>query len=69
MSPIPKLPREIRIERGWTQNFVAELIETSGAAIADWEAGRHEPKVSSLEKWANALGYEIELMLKEPANV
>ncbi len=69
MSIIPKLLREIRIEKGWTQNYVAGIMDISGENIARWERGETSPTLNSLEKWAAALGYEIDLHLKEPANV
>lgn len=68
MSTIPKLLREIRIEKGWTQNHLAGKMDISNENIARWERGETSPTLNSLEKWAEALGYEIELMLKEPAN-
>lgn len=69
MSPIVKLLREIRIEKKITLSNLARNLGTSYGNIADWERGVHEPKVSSLEKWAEALGYEFDLHIKEPANV
>lgn len=69
MSLLVKLLREIRIEKKITLVELARDLGTSYSNIADWERGVHEPKISSLEKWADALGYEIDLHLKEPANV
>jgi len=63
MSIIPKLLREIRIEKGWTQNYVAGIMDISSENIARWERGETSPTLNSLEKWAAALGYEIDLML------
>lgn len=63
MNHIVTLLREIRIEKKITLVELARDLGTSYGNIADWERGIHEPKISSLEKWAAALGYEIDLML------
>ena len=63
MSIIPKLLREIRIEKGWTQNYVAGMMDISGVTAVGRVRGETSPTLNSLEKWAAALGYEIDLML------
>jgi len=40
--------------------------------VANWERGVYIPTLANAIRWAEALGYEFELMLiqtKEPANV
>ena len=37
--------RKIREELGWTQKFVAELVQdTTAAHISEWETGRRTPQ-------------------------
>ena len=64
-KPLHTLLREIREERGLTLTEVADRINTSASNIAHWERGINEPRITSVERWASILGYELELMLKE----
>ena len=63
MSPIPKILREIRIEKALTQAQLATMVGTSPTIISEWENYRADPLLTSLERWADALGYELDLML------
>lgn len=69
MSPIPKILREIRIEKALTQAQLAIMVGTSPTIISEWENYRADPLLTSLERWAAALGYELDLHIKEPVNV
>jgi transcriptional regulator with XRE-family HTH domain len=58
-----------RSEAGLTQAQVAERIGTTQSAIARLEsgAGRHQPTIATLRKYAQALGCRLELRLvREP---
>ena len=63
MNPIIKLLREIRIERGWTQEELSAKLGKHVNQITVWESGRANPRPDSLLAWADALGYEFDLML------
>ena len=63
MNPIIKLLREIRIERGWTQEKLAAKLGKHANQITAWESGLTNPRLDSLLLWANGLGYEFDLML------
>ena len=69
MNPIIKLLREIRIERGWTQEELSAKLGKHVNQVTVWESGLTNPRLDSLLAWADALGYEFDLHLKEPANV
>lgn len=69
MNPIVKLLREIRIEQGITQEALAIRVGKHVNQIGLWEAGVTNPRLDSLTVWANALGYESDLHLKERADV
>ena len=59
-----------RAAAGLTQAQVAERIGTTQSAIARLEsgAGRHQPSLGTLRKYARALGCRLELRLvKEPS--
>jgi transcriptional regulator with XRE-family HTH domain len=54
-----------RAESGLTQAEVAERIGTTQSAIARLESaeGRHSPSIATLQKYAKALGYKVEVRL------
>lgn len=54
--------RRIRQERGLTQKQLGELVGASEAYIRAYESGRRNPKPSSLEKIANALAVNPEVL-------
>lgn len=69
MSEIPNLLRQIRLEKNITLAELSTAIDTWPKTISEWENNKVSPMLNSLERWANALGYEFDLHLKEPANV
>ena len=54
--------RRIRQERGLTQRQLGELVGASEAYIRAYESGRRNPKLSSLEKIADALSVNPEVL-------
>lgn len=54
--------RRIRKDRGLTLKELGELVGVSEAYIRAYESGRRNPKPSSLEALANALGVNIEVL-------
>ena len=61
-----------RAETGLTQAEVAERIGTTQSAVARLESpsGRHSPSVATLQRYASALGYRLEVRLvKQRARV
>jgi len=61
-----------RVESGLTQAEVAERAGTTQSAIARLEsaAGKHSPSIATLQRYAKALGYRVQVRLvKEPEPV
>ena len=54
-----------RLATGLTQSEVAARCGTTQSAIARLESGarRHSPSIATLQRYANALGYSVELKL------
>lgn len=50
---------------GLTQGEVAKRVGTTQSAVARLEsgAGRHSPSIATLQRYASALGYRLELKL------
>ena len=51
--------REARAKRGWTQDALAEAVETDRAYIGNLETGRRNPSFSTLVRIADALGVRV----------
>ena len=51
----------VRARSGLSQRAIGEAAGTSGPTVADYEAGRKEPRLSTLSRIAQAAGLEIEL--------
>jgi len=51
--------RAAREKRGWTQQTLADESGIARANIARLEAGRHEPKLETLSRVAQALSVEV----------
>lgn len=59
-----RLLRELaarRVELGLSQKIVAKLMGTTQPALARLERGEIDPKLSTLERYAEALGVSISL--------
>jgi predicted transcriptional regulator len=53
-----------RQDLGLSQTEVAARMKTSQSAVARLEAGEMDAKVSTLQRYALAIGYEIEFSLR-----
>ena len=56
---------ERRVALGMTQTEAAVLMSTSQSSIARLESGEHDVRVSTLERYAAALGCSIAMTLRE----
>jgi transcriptional regulator with XRE-family HTH domain len=56
--------KEMRKERGWNQADLAKRAHVSPGYIARLETHRHDPKLSTLEKLAKALGVKVGRLLE-----
>lgn len=68
---IALLMREAREKARLTQNDVAERMHTTRSAIARLESlgtGRHSPSIETLLKYAQALGYTVNIKLVADKN-
>ena len=56
--------RDKRIERGMTQELVAESRGVSRPAVSKWESGKTDPSTANLLALADLLGVPIEDLLR-----
>lgn len=56
--------RDKRIERGMTQELVAELLGVSRQAVSKWESGKTDPSTANLLALADLLGVPVEELLR-----
>ncbi|MFV1917756.1 MAG: helix-turn-helix transcriptional regulator [Patescibacteria group bacterium] len=61
---------EIRIKAGLTQEELAEILHTKKSNISRLESvnSKISPKLSTIEEYAKAVGYEIEINFVPHAN-
>ncbi len=57
--------KELRTERGMTQEFVAESLGVSRQAVSKWENGTSEPSTTNLIAIAKLYGTSPEELLKK----
>lgn len=58
--------KEMRNAAQLTQLQLAKTLGTKQENIARWEAGRHEPSLSTLKRIADATGFKMELPVFAP---
>lgn len=54
--------------RGWSRREVSRQMGTDHDAhymVSSWERGSSSPYGANLIRWANALGYDVELVPRE----
>jgi transcriptional regulator with XRE-family HTH domain len=67
-DPISKIVNQlvmIRNEKGLSKRRVSRETGFRMQRLAHWEKGNIVPAPESLSKWANALGYELVMVLKD----
>jgi transcriptional regulator with XRE-family HTH domain len=56
----------LRSSLGLSQTAVAARMSTSQSVVARLEAGDLDSRISTLERYADAVGVELELRLRDP---
>ena len=59
MTSAAELVRTMKSNSGHTLRELARRAKTSAPALVDYEAGRHEPKLSTLQRIAEAAGCDL----------
>jgi ribosome-binding protein aMBF1 (putative translation factor) len=59
-----ELVRVMRLHSGKSKRDIAWEAKTSAAALVDYEAGRHEPKISTLRRIAEVTGCELVVVVR-----
>lgn len=59
--------REIRKEKGLTQEAFAQLLGTSKQVLSRYETGQRSPKISQVQEYAQKLGVSTEYLMEETA--
>ncbi len=67
-NELGKFIKELRLEKGWTQEELAKKIPITREAISKWERGINTPDISSLNILAKVLNVTIDELLAEEKN-
>lgn len=57
--------RELRTDKGWSQDRLAREIEMTKQTVYDIESGRSNPTLSTIKRLAAAFGVSISVLLQE----
>lgn len=57
--------KEARIQRKWTQDYVASQLQVSRSTISSWEVGRTYPDLESLVRLSNLFEISLDTLLRE----
>jgi transcriptional regulator with XRE-family HTH domain len=55
--------KRLRLEKGWTQLRLAELLDTTQKTIATYQSGARKPTISKLAQIASAFGVSIDQLI------
>ncbi len=55
-----KTIRQLREERGWSQQDLAQQADVSVSTVFNWERGRHEPRLAQFAQLAKLFKVPIE---------
>ena len=59
MSDVARNIRKYRVQRGLTQNTLAERLHVTRQSVSNWETGKNQPDLDMLEAIAAALTVEV----------
>ncbi|MBM9560625.1 helix-turn-helix domain-containing protein [Limosilactobacillus fermentum] len=57
--------RQLRIEKDWSQERLAEEMHVSRQAVSKWESEGAEPELSKLQKLADLFGVTTDYLLRD----
>ncbi|MBO0449045.1 helix-turn-helix transcriptional regulator [Enterococcus sp. MJM12] len=57
--------KEARIQRKWTQDYVASQLQVSRSTISSWEVGRTYPDLESLVRLSDLFEISLDTLLRE----
>ncbi|MBE6012540.1 MAG: helix-turn-helix transcriptional regulator [Lachnospiraceae bacterium] len=63
MASFQRRFKELRHERGWTLDDLAELLGTTKSTLSRYENGLREPKIEFAEKSAGVFGVSTDYLL------
>ncbi|WP_271751536.1 helix-turn-helix transcriptional regulator [Cohnella sp. JJ-181] len=52
-----------RVKRDWTQEHLADLVGVARSTYANWESGKREPDLTTIEKLADIFEVSVDYLL------
>lgn len=69
MKDFPSKLREIRKQKGFTQEGISQLLGIGQSSYAKWENGKTEPTLENIGKLSKILGVSIDFLLSNDSIV
>lgn len=69
MKDFPSKLREIRKQKGFTQESISQLLGIGQSSYAKWENGKTEPTLENIGKLSKILGVSIDFLLSNDSIV
>lgn len=60
--------KDLRIERGWAQEYVARQVDVSLTAYNNWELGKSIPRANHLAKLADLYNVPVDYIMGRTEN-
>lgn len=67
-NPLGEMIRQIRIEKGFSQQQLADLIHVDRTTITNWERGRRLPDADMLSKISDTLSIDVSYLITASLN-
>lgn len=64
----PQILKEMRLEKGFTQKQLAQLLNLSSNIVCEWEKGRCEPSIDTLKRLSTLFDCSIDYLVGEENN-
>ena len=62
---ITEILKRARLKKGVTVKQMAELLGVTKSTVYELEQGKHSPTYSSIQRYAEVLGLDVETVLKQ----
>lgn len=59
----PQRLKELRLERGFTQEYIGKMLHVSYKTVGAWERGTRQPSIETIQKLSNMFAVSTDYLL------